>query len=163
MATDTRVQFRSSERTFTWLQTRSALMHTGTVSTQAQMELGMWQDALAAELRRIRLTLDQANCVADVLNGAMITPGIAGSFPGVYVELTDAFQLARADHLGEAAYGTKWDIDEEALLAYLRTLGPTADHALHDAVARWWDTAAEPTVQGWASVGLRVVTPAEDT
>lgn len=158
MAADTRVQFRAAERTLAWLQERSARMHTATVSTQASTELGLWQDALAAELRRIRLTLAQANCLADVLNGVMLTPA-SGGFPVVYTEAADAFDLARADHLDADAYGTKWGIDEEALLRYLRSLGPTADHALHDAVSRWRLAGAEPTAKGWESVGLRVSTP----
>lgn len=34
---------------------------------------------------------------------------------------------------------------------------PAADHALHDAISRWRKTDAEPTVEGWASVGLTVL------
>lgn len=44
-----------------------------------------------------------------------------------------------------------------ALLGYLRTLGPTADHALLDAVSRWWEAEdSQSTIEGWAAVGLRV-------
>lgn len=162
MTTDNRVHFRLSERTHDWLKRRSDLMHTGRLTEQAQLELGLWQSALQVELRRIRLTLAQANCVADVLNGSLMSPGIATSVPLVYAEVSDAFQLARADHLDGAGYGAKWGVDEEALLGYLRTLGPVGDHALHDAVARWWDTSAEPTSTGWASVGLNVTAPADE-
>ncbi|MFF5668774.1 hypothetical protein ACFY8S_01335 [Streptomyces hygroscopicus] len=160
---ETRIQTRVPDDLAAWIAERDERMHTGTVHIQARLELGMWRSALAAELRRIRLTLNQANCLADILNGALITPGIAGSAPVVAMEAADAFHLARQTPLpGEPPYGQKWDIDEEALTKYLLSLGPTADHALHDAVSRWWETTAEATVEGWASVGLTVVPGAPD-
>lgn len=154
---DTRIQTRLPQRTYDWLEGRKRLMLGGTASEQARTELEIWHTALEVELRRIRLTLDQVNCLADVLNGTLMSPGIAGSVPVAYAEASDAFTLARTDHLGDHAYGEKWGIDEEKLLGYLRTLGPVADHALHDAIARWWAHNQEPTAEGWASVGLRVV------
>ncbi|MGW2181279.1 hypothetical protein ACWCXX_24900 [Streptomyces sp. NPDC001732] len=163
---DTRIQTRVSETTAAWLEDRDHRMNTGSPHLQAKIELSLWQDALAAELRRIRLTLNQANCIADILNGSLITPGVAGNVPAVYFEVTDAFHLVREQPIpyDENLYGTKWGIDEERLTDYLRSLGPTADHALHDAVARWWETDADPTVEGWAGVGLTVVPdPEPDT
>lgn len=156
---DTRIQTRVSEDIAAWLADRAERMFTGGRDLQARTELGIWKDALTAELRRIRLTLNQANCLADILNGAMISPGIAGRAPVVLMEASDAFHLAREEPLAydEVPYGTKWNIDEKTLTEYLRSLGPTADHALHDAVNRWWKTDAEATVEGWASVGLTVV------
>ncbi|MEV6133146.1 hypothetical protein AB0M05_41210 [Streptomyces violaceusniger] len=154
---ETRIQARVPEDLAAWIAERDARMNTGSVHIQAKLELGMWRSALAAELRRIRLTLNQANCLADILNGTLITPTIAGSVPVVSMEAADAFHLARETPMpGESPYGDKWGIDEEALKKYLRSLGPTADHALHDAVSRWWETNAESTVEGWASVGLMV-------
>ncbi|KPC77477.1 hypothetical protein ADL27_48750, partial [Streptomyces sp. NRRL F-6602] len=112
----------------------------------------------------IRLTLNQANLIASVLSGTVMTPEIVGNAPAVLMEVSDAFHLARETPLpGEKPYGERWSLDEDALLHYLRTLGPTADHALFDAVSRWWKTGAPTTVEGWASVGLTVVpdTPTE--
>ncbi|MFD5615142.1 hypothetical protein [Kitasatospora sp. NPDC127060] len=156
---DTRIQTRVSDELAAWLDDRDQRMMTGTVHIQAKLELGMWRGALAAELRRIRLTLNQANCIADILNGTLITPALAGSAPLVYYEVADAFQLVRDSPLPyeESTYGAKWEIDEQALLTYLRSLGPTADHALHDAVSRWWAADHKDTREGWAAVGLTVV------
>ncbi|MEU2426876.1 hypothetical protein ABZ619_38690 [Streptomyces sp. NPDC007851] len=140
-----------------WLEDRTDRMNTGSNDIQARLELGMWRGALTAELRRIRLTVDQANCLADVMNGSLMDAALAGSAGIVFYNAADAFQLARETPFpGESTYGAKWDIDEEALLGYLRALGPTADHALHDAISRWWNTDGEPTVEGWATVGLNV-------
>jgi hypothetical protein len=62
-----------------------------------------------------------------------------------------------------SSYGVKWGIDETALLDYLRSLGPSADHALSDAVSRWWANDGEPTIDGWKDVGLRVFPDATDS
>jgi hypothetical protein len=156
---ETRIQTRISDELADWLADRDERMHTGTVHIQARTELDMWRMALRGELRRIRLTVSQANCIADVLNTPLLSPAIAASVPLVYYDCADAFDLARASPIpgDESSYGAKWGIDEAALLDYLRRLGPVADHALHDAVSRWWHIDAEPTVDGWAAVGLTVV------
>src|SRR5690606_38762232 len=109
--------------------------------------------ALAAELRRIRLTLEQANFLASILNGTTLGAALG---PTVFYEAADAFEISRTSPLADTEYPGENGIDEEALLAYLRGLGPTADHALADAISRWWDTKAETTIEGWASVGLTV-------
>jgi hypothetical protein len=142
-----------------WLVDRSERMATGGPNRHAPMELELWRMALRAELRRIRLTLPQIGCVADVLNGTMmLTPGMALNVPIVYANVSDAFMLAR--EYGEiSSYGNKWGIDEEELKTYLLRLGPTADHALHDAVSRWWDGEHEHSVVGWTAVGLPVADP----
>lgn len=152
-AVDNRLQVRIGEDEAAWLADRAKRMMSGSRDVQARAELGIWRIALATELRRIRLTLAQANCLADVLNGTLIQPAIAASFPVVFAEVSDAFQLAT----GPSSYGAKWEIDEGELLSYLRGLGPTADHALHDAVSRWWEQDCQVTAEGWARVGLRVV------
>jgi hypothetical protein len=155
MTTDTRIQVRVDDETAEWLDQRSQRMHTGSAHQQARVELGIWRMALRAELRRIRLTLAQANCQGDILNGTLITPGIAGSAPMVFYEVSDAFHLARDTAVPDlSSYGARWGMDEGALLHYLQTLGPTADHALHDAVSRWWETSQDSTFEGWAAVGL---------
>ncbi|GAA5070418.1 hypothetical protein [Streptomyces similanensis] len=152
-----RISTRLPEALAEWLSDRTDRMMTGSLDIQARQELGMWRGALAGELRRIRLTLGQINCLADVMNGTIIDAALAGSAGIVFYNAADAFHLARQTPLpGESSYGTKWDIDEKELLEYLQRLGPTADHALHDAISRWWQTDAEPTVEGWAAVGLTV-------
>lgn len=157
---DPRIQVRISDEVAAWLADRAQRMHTVSHHQQARIELGMWHAALDAELRRIQLTLAQASCIADVLNSPILDPALSGNVPRVFWLVTDACQLAKSDRFGGlSSYGVKWGIDEAALLGYLQTLGPTADHALHDAVSRWWKTDQEATVAGWAAVGLRVSVP----
>ncbi len=156
---DNRVQVRLDEDTATWLDDRAERMQGNSRPEQVRVEVSTFRYALAAELRRIRLTLNQANCIADALMDTQVTSGVAVRVPAVYANVADAFGLANNDHLPLATYGSRWDIDEQALLDYLRTLGPTADHALHDAVSRWWASDHEDrvSVQGWRAVGLRVI------
>jgi hypothetical protein len=163
MAEDSpRIQARISGEVAGWLDGRADRMHAGSRHQQAAAELALWRTALNIELGRIRLTLGQANCLADVLNGHMIAPMIA-SRPGlVYAECYDAFQIARDIPLASdvSSYGAKhgpkgcdpaeWEQD---LLGYLGRLNAVADHALADAIARWWD------IQGidFGSVGLEIL------
>lgn len=157
----TRIQVRVSPEAGAWLEDRAERMHTGSHHEQARAELAMWRDALAAELRRIRLTRAQAACIADVLNSSHIQPGIGRL---VYAEVSDAFMLANDGPVpGYSSYGKKWNIDEQALLEYLLRLGPTADHALLDAFSRWWALDGEATVEGFAEVGLTVVDETSDS
>lgn len=157
-----RIQTRISEDLEAWLAGRSGRFHTGSVDRQARTELELWHSALDAELRRIRLTLAQAMCIADVCNGYMLSPGIASNVGMVHAECYDAFRGARIGpggvNMGDtASYGAKWGIDERALLDYLDSLGPAADHALHDAIVRWWeDDDRGDSAAGFAKVGLRV-------
>lgn len=151
---DERIQTRVSTELHEWLSGRGKLMHEAGADLQARTELEMWRAALAAELRRIRLTLAQMNCIADVAKGSMLSPGaIAINIPLVYAGCFDEFGLD-----GDGSYGKKWGIDEQELLTYLQGLGPTADHALAGAVARWWKGDHGPDDAGWAAVGIRVVT-----
>lgn len=158
MADNRRIQTRIDEGLAEWLQDRTGRMHTPSHHEQARIELGMWRSALAAELRRVRLTLAQASCVADVMNGYAMSP-IIGMRPGiVYAECYDAFEGARNSPFPEeSSYQEKWSIDEQALLKYLADLSPFADHALADAVNRWWTCGHEPTIDGFAAVGLRLI------
>jgi hypothetical protein len=156
-AIDPRIQVRLDDGLAGWLADRTERMHIGSGNQQARVELGMWRDALAAELRRIRLTLAQASCIADVCNGWLMSPGIASRLGMVYAECYDAFRIARDTPVPDlSSYGTKWGIDEKELLDYLGTLGPAADHALQDAISRWWEHSQDASVDGFARVGLRV-------
>ncbi|WP_433357774.1 hypothetical protein ACQP25_44350 (plasmid) [Microtetraspora malaysiensis] len=156
-----RVQTRVTPEVAAWLLDRSARMHTGSNHLQAKIELSLWRDAMAAELRRIRLTVEQACCLADVLNGHMMSPGIAYGAGLVFAECYDAFDIAS----GYSTYGKKWNIDEAALLDLVMKLGPVADHALMDAFARWWNLYGSQAITNYAetfkAVGIRI-TPDPD-
>lgn len=159
---DNRIQTRVSERLVEWLLDRANRLGSGgSIHMQAGHDLDMLRALLARELGRIRLTVNEANCVADILNGTMLSAGEMAAFPAVATDVAEAFQLAREEAFpGEVSYGEKWGIDEDRLVSYLRALGASADHALADAISRWW--AADDhagTVEGWARVGLRVREP----
>ncbi|MEU4234888.1 hypothetical protein AB0F17_62335 [Nonomuraea sp. NPDC026600] len=141
--------------TAAWLGQRASTMRTGFTDMQATIELGLWRDALAIELSRIRLTLGQARCLTDVLNGHLMAPGLGFKVGLVYADCRDAFGSAGGYPPGY--FGTKWGIDEQALLTYLGTQSPAADHALLDAITRWWDLGVDASVEGFAQVGLTVV------
>ncbi len=159
MTTDTadnRVQVRLSDAMASWLEDRAARMTAGNRHQQARAELNLWRATLAAELRRIRLTLGQAACIADVIGGSPIRPAVGLSVGSVYAQCYDAFRLARTGPAGDvSSYGAKHGIEEGALLRKLGALGPAADQALADAISRWWDADLEPTAEGFAAVGLR--------
>jgi hypothetical protein len=156
--TDGRVQVRVDPATARWLADRAGRMHTGSTHLQAKTELDLWRAVLSVELRRIRLTLAEASCLADILNASMLDATIVGGGVGIaYAEAYDAFRLARESPLpGESSYAAKWDIDEDRLLDVLSRLGPAGDHALRDAFSRWWANDHEPTSEGFAAVGLTV-------
>jgi hypothetical protein len=153
---DGRVQVRLDDATAAWLASRAERAATGSPHRQARAELALLDMLLAAELRGLRLTLPEARCVADVVAGSLLQTSVMR--PGrVYAECFDAFRIARdRDPAGISSYGEKHGIDEGRLLTYLGGLGPAADHALADAVSRWWAGDCDDTPEGFAAVGLQV-------
>jgi len=133
-----------------WLIERATrLARADSVPRQAKLELGLWRDHMRAELARSTWTTGEIGCIADILNGTALDAQV-GSL--LWADLSDAFE-----GMG-GAYGKKWGIDEDALVAKARALGPTACHALVEAVARWWaDPASQPDAESWRAVGLRVI------
>ena len=145
-----RFQVYLDEDSQSWLLGRAAAMMQGdSVPRQAALELDLWCVHLAAELTRVTWRLGEIGCIADVLNAPMIEPTVSAY---LWAELADAF-----DGL-DGEYGRKWGVDEDALVAMARTLGPTACHALAGAVHQWWTTPeCKHDVDGWRAVGLRVI------
>lgn len=166
MAPDNRLQVRVSSDLIDWLNDRaqrfmSSFGSRDSQHEQARTELELWREVLAVELRRIPLTVAEASCLADVLNGSLISgPAVALSIGLVAAAVEDAFRLTREDDPTGGAvssYGAKHGIDEELLLGKLRRLGPAADHALADAIARWWaQPDPDATAEGFRAVGLRI-------
>ncbi len=154
---DNRLQIRIDPDMKAWLYDRADRMHTGSADLQAKRELGMWRTVLDGELARIRLTVAQLSCLADIMN-ATAMDDILG--PILFAEASDAFAIARDTPVPDlSSYAEKWGIDEDALLQWLGRLSPVADHALRDALSRWWEQGCEPTVEGFAKVGLKAVEP----
>ncbi len=67
----------------------------------------------------------------------------------------EEFHAARA--ASEVPYADRFRVDEEQLLAYLRRLGPAADHALRDGLNRWQHQGLTPDAAGFTQAGFRVV------
>lgn len=166
MAIDKRVQVRVDDSLADWLAERAARRATpgGSISVQARLEIDTWRTVLRAELRRIRLTLSQACAIADVTQGWMDDGLAVGSL--LAGEVQDAFRVARdsGPMPGLSSYGRKWaptdtdpDAWEDRLVDYLNRLGPAADYALRDAMAAWWQHHLDPTIDGFAQVGLQVL------
>ena len=173
-----RIQSRISADIAEWLDGRAERMNGGSRHQQAAAELVLWRSVLDIELGRIRLTLGQANCIANVCSGWLMDAAV-GSRPGlVYAECYDAFQIAREAPVPDlSSYGAKWGPDaraaaqwEQDLLHYLGGLNAVADHALRDAISRWWqlpdeeplpedatdEDAAKAQIARFAAVGLHV-------
>jgi hypothetical protein len=122
-----------SELVRDWIDEVAELICQPTATAAGSM-LAAMRDLMRLELRRLPLTEDEANCVADVLSGTNITTGpVLGQI--VWAEVSEAFHIAGN---GASSYGTKHSINQGTLLGKLRDLGPTADLALRLAVARWW-------------------------
>lgn len=163
---DDMIRFRPDDRVTDWLYRSTKLARTGvSPSMQAKADLALLQVICDAELRRVRLTLAQAKCIADVLNGAITDATIGVGLGLAYAECYDAFQLARegVPEPDASPYGAKWGPKEsdpakfeQDLLEVLGRLGPAADYALRRAVASWWDNQAPASAEGFASVGIRI-------
>lgn len=161
-----RLQFRVPGEMARWLDGRAQLALTGnSTDMQAKADLTLLRDLLTSELRGIRLTLEQALAVADVLGGPPLEPYPGTPFGLAYTTMYEEFQHARGGPVrGYSSYGRKhaprgedWEKWEDALLDYLRGLTPTQDYALRWAIAAWWKQDAETDAERFAAVGLRVI------
>jgi hypothetical protein len=158
---DNRITVRLNPELHLWLRRRASRQHGVSIDLQARTEIELWRTALGIELKRFPLTVAEASCLADVMNGHLMQPHITLGMGTVYANCSDAFRLARETPIGdESSYGAKWAVDETRLLARLRGLSPVADHALEDAFARWWDVQLPATADGFRAAGLRIVDPA---
>jgi hypothetical protein len=155
---ETRIQYRAGEQLFAFLALRAMRMGTSSPDIQARVEVEIWRAVMAAELRRIPLTLAEATCLASVLKGHPPARGpVSSSIPVCYAECQQVFELA-AETPGETTYGTRYGMSEDTLLTKLRRLGPAADLALEDALARWHaHNPQDPTPDGFARAGLRII------
>jgi len=91
----------------------------------ARRDLERYYATLAGELRRIRLTENEALAICDVLNGTWLDA------------LTAHLLWAEVEDAQEDGVAEKWSIDAPDLVARLRAIGPTAQLAICDAVERW--------------------------
>lgn len=154
---ETRIQYRAGEQLFAFLVRRAIRMGTSSPDLQARAEVEIWRAVMAAELRRIPLTLAEATCLASILQGHRPSRGpVSASIPICYAECHQAFQLAR-ENADETQSGRRWGVSEDMLLGKLQRLGAATDLALEDAIARWHADRLDPTPEGFARAGLRIV------
>jgi hypothetical protein len=166
MAGKIRIQCRIPAELHDWLHERSGLSMRNSTDQQAEEDLGLLRMILDAELRGVRLTLGQAMCVADALKGTDLKPAVGGPLGLAFTGCCDAFMDARMGPVpGQSSYGAKWSPApemweewEDFLLGYLQALRPAADYALRYAVALWWERNLGATPEGFAAVGLRIIT-----
>lgn len=92
-------------------------------------------DLLRVELRRVPLSVAKADAVSHIL-GNDPRPDLTVSPMRVFVEASQAFDLAHQIPGGQSSYAAVFGIDENALLEKLRRLGPSADLALRLAIAQ---------------------------
>lgn len=152
----TRIQFRAGEL-FAFLALRAVRMGTPSADLQARTEIEIWREVMAAELRRIPLTLAEASCLAGILKGHPPSRRLVSASIGIcYAECEQAFRLAR--EIPGQAPSARWrGVSEDVLLARLQRLGPAADLALEDAIARWHTQRFEATPEGFERAGLRII------
>jgi hypothetical protein len=134
-----------------WITDRAErAMRMESLGVHIRTEVQKWRTIVGAELRHLRFTIGEIGLIADVFGGSLITDAISSRPPMAAIEVMDA-----RDGM-EGSYGDKWGVDEMALVEKLLGLGPAADHALIDAVSRWWAADGEHTAAGWAAVGLTI-------
>ena len=116
----------------------------------AANELEVWRSVQRLELAAVPLTIAELLLIADVLNGSFVATGFGS---------VTAHEAADATGADPGSYGAKWGVDEAALVDKLARLGPTADYALRQAVADFWDRpgadSGDPAM--WAGLGFTVV------
>ena len=159
MATKTpRICITLSDPMRAWIEDLTQLMYKPAPASTAAGLLTMLAGAMELELKRFPLTENEANCLADVLGGSIVTTGpVLGSI--VLHEAMDAFRIGHEflfnSDMDISSYGTKHRIDEDVLLDKLRRLSPIGDLALRLAIARWWKSD-EP--RDYGNAGLTIVT-----
>jgi hypothetical protein len=137
----------------------------------AAVLLGAMRHAHSAELRRIPLTLPEADVLAAILGNEQL--GISTGGLRTFHQVSDAFDLAHQLGRDTLTYADQFGVDENELLTKLRRLGPSADLALRIAIALSWDyqtpedSAADAgvttTIEAYRSAGLTIIDTPEVT
>jgi hypothetical protein len=153
------VQFRARGGLDAWLasrQERTILAGAGSLGEQARLELHMLGDLLAAELRAMQpVPLAWAHALTEVSGGDQMSAGIAqvredGSLrPVLWAEWIVCRHDATASGHPGNTFAARYGLDEDDLDAWLRSLSPARDHAVRDALSRWW-------AQVWPMDGARI-------
>jgi hypothetical protein len=167
-----RVDFAADAELRGWLESRAGRV-TGmpglgfpgaSLSRQAKAELVLWRTALELSLAEVPpMTLGQCLALARVAAGPVISAAMkaADGRPVMWGAAAVAVADARAPvgklppHPGNF-YSNMHGIDEDETLALLAGLTVVQDHALVDALSRWWERGGVETVEAFEALGLRV-------
>lgn len=116
------------------------------MSARVTTEIELWRTVLSAELAQQRWTIDDLETIAQALSSPLIPDTVSATTPRAATEVIEAAHIARVEL-------------DPGLLAKMLRLGPAADHALRDAICRWWTAGAEHTRAGWEAVGITPIDP----
>ena len=145
------ISFAGTPDLIEWLEGRVARsMTSNSAGMRAKAELSLWRSVLKVELQRQHWTLAEMGLLADIHNGVIISDGVRLGSGMIAMGVIDSL------HEYPGSYGEKHGVDEDAIKEKVLDLGPAADNALADAIARWWATNADHTPEGWARVGIYV-------
>lgn len=144
-----RIQVAPNERLRAVIDRTQSLTHSAGLGPTIALMLSMHVDLMRLELRRVPLTSREAEVLAAIIGGPLVTPGVGSLLIG---EVIDAFDIAGT---GGSSYGSQFGVDEDRLVAKLRGIGPSADLALRLALATWW--SLPDTDRDFTAVGLRII------
>jgi len=140
-----------------WIESLSERSMTLKPSTVTAL-LEILRDSAARELQKTPWTLGEAHALAQMMAGsAMDLRWIGLSLIVGWHDTIDDWDTTPGSR---AFYEREYGIDADAVTDKLASLTPLGDFALRDAITRWW--RLDPlTDDGFAAVGLRIVTPAD--
>ena len=118
----------------------------------------LWDQALVAELSRVRLTIEEARWLTENCSPALV-PAADGNH--LHAEVAEALRRRPQTAIGHGLRGDRTTrtapVDGNELLLRLAQLGPTADYAVRAALAQWHARGRTGTAAGFAAVGLNVL------
>jgi hypothetical protein len=121
------------------------------VARQIAADVETLSEILAAEARRLPLTVGEARMLRDA---AAPMPTASGAGRLLFGALLDTIDAASESGIDAQA---RYDVDPEQLTRKLRSAGVAADVAIRDALAEWRIARLPDTADGYRSAGLNVI------
>lgn len=150
------------DSTRSWVDQVAAWTSQPPAATAASL-IDILADLLRVELRRVPLSVAEADAISHILSNDP-RPDLTVGPMRVFVEASQAFDLAHQIPGGQSSYAAVFGIDENAMLEKLRRLGPTADLALRLALAQVRQqnsenppSKAEAVADRYRAVGLTIM------
>lgn len=153
MPTENPISWRPNSDMSEWLEGRaSRSAQPGGLSARTRTEMRLWRSCIHHELLRLRFSLNDLAIIASALNGTIIPDAVSKTVPIVAAKVIEHLRVSAEGRPVQMHSGD----DHQGLVTYLLSLGPTADHALGDAITRWQQNDHDHTPDGWAAVGITV-------